>query len=67
MSDCCFGASPVIYNDPDPDPDPGRAVAEISRKGRRFGHVLLANSWEVIYIVVYGKFLSVLHLNKSYK
>ena len=47
----------------------GRAVAELSRKGRRLGHVMLADSCEVIYIAVHGKyvllFLLVLHLNKS--
>ena len=43
----------------------GRAVAELSRKGRRLGHVLLGDSWEVSYISVYRKYLRVLHLNKS--
>ena len=43
----------------------GRAVAELSRKGRRLGNVMLADSWEVIYIAVYRDFLPVLNLNKS--
>ena len=43
----------------------GRAVAKLSRKGRRLSHVMLTDSWEVNYIEVYRKFLPVLHLNKS--
>ena len=34
----------------------GRAVAELSRNGRRLGHVMLADSCGVIYIAVYGKY-----------
>ena len=46
----------------------GRAVAELSRKGRLFGSCnVLADSCKVIYIAVYSNifFLPVLHLNKT--
>ena len=47
----------------------GRAIAELSRKGRHLGHVMSGDSWEVINIAVYRKYLRVtmseLHLNKS--
>ena len=42
----------------------GRAVAELSRKRRRLGHVMLADSLKIIYIAVYWEFLSVIYLKK---
>ena len=44
-------AQPTLVNAPF-----GRAVAELSRNGRRLGHVMLVDSCGVIYIAVYGIF-----------
>ena len=43
----------------------GRVVAELSRKASHLGHVMLANSWEVINIAVFWEFIPVLRLKRS--